>query len=60
MGLGGDPATIEVVVRRGHIWLSTIPSITLWAIMNPDKAEELIRTLYQSVREARGQLPPRG
>jgi hypothetical protein len=57
MGLGGNPATIEVVVRPGDIWLSIVPSFTWWAIMKPDRAEELIRALYQSVREARAQLP---
>lgn len=57
MGLGGNPATIECVVRRGDIWMSIEPAFTWWAIMKPDKAEEFIRVLHQSVREARPRPP---
>ncbi len=52
-GSGGVTATVIVTVRRGQVWLSIQPPFTWEAIMAPDKADEVMRTLGRAGEEAR-------
>lgn len=52
-GSGGLSATIVITVRRGQVWMSIQPPFTWDAIMEPRKAEELIRTLTVAAEGAK-------
>lgn len=44
-GASGVSATVVVTVQQGQVWMSIQPPFTWEAIMEPEKADELIRTL---------------
>jgi hypothetical protein len=52
-GSGGVPATVIVVARSGHVWVSITPPFTWEAIMEPGKVDELIHTLGLAREDAR-------
>jgi hypothetical protein len=56
-GSGGMAATVVVIVRRGHVWVSIVPPFTWEAIMEPEKVDELITTLARARDAARKTRP---
>lgn len=44
-GSGGVSATIVVIARQGHVWLSITPPFTWEAILEPIAVDELTHTL---------------
>ena len=54
-GYQGIRVTIEVQVRRGHIWVVSIdPPFSSTAILEPTQADNLVALLTQATTEARG------
>lgn len=52
-GTGGVSATVVVLVQQAQVWVSVEPPFTWEAIMEPEKVDELIRTLAQARDDAR-------
>lgn len=52
-GSGGVTATIVVTAQRGKVWVSIEPPFIWEAIMEPEKVDELIRTLGQAGDDAK-------
>jgi hypothetical protein len=52
-GTSGVSATVTVRVYRGRVWVSIEPLFTWEAIMDPDKVDELVRTLELARDEAK-------
>jgi hypothetical protein len=51
-GSGGVSATVIVTVQRGRVWLAIQPLFTWEAIMEPEKVDELTRTLTLAREDA--------
>ncbi|MGH3929556.1 MAG: hypothetical protein ACRDTF_06220 [Pseudonocardiaceae bacterium] len=58
-GGGGISATIIFTARRGKVLVSIEPLFTGEAILDPEKVDEVIRTLRQAAADARACLPGR-
>lgn len=52
-GSGEVSATVVVTVRLGQVWMSIQPPFTWEAIMEPEKVDELIRTLAVATNRAK-------
>lgn len=52
-GSGGVAATVVVTMQQGQVWMSIQPPFTWEAIMEPEKVDELIRTLALATDGAR-------
>ncbi len=52
-GTGGVAATVVVTVQQGQVWMSIHPPFTWEAIMEPEKVDELIRTLVVATNSAK-------
>lgn len=52
---GGVTATVIVTVRRRFVWMSIMPPFTWEAILEPEKVDELVRTLTLAAKDAREQ-----
>lgn len=52
-GTGRIFATVVVTVQQGQVWMSIQPPFTWEAIMEPDKVDELIRTLAVATNSAK-------
>ncbi len=49
----GRDATVVVTVTQGKVWMSIVPLFTWEAIMEPEKVDEVIRTLELARDEAK-------
>jgi hypothetical protein len=52
-GSGGVSATVVITVQQGQVWMSIQPPFIWEAIMEPWKADELIRTLTLAAEGAK-------
>ncbi len=52
-GNGGVSAAVVITVRRGRVWMSIQPPFTWEAIMEPEKVDELVRTLAVATNRAK-------
>lgn len=52
-GTGGVSATVVITVRQGQVRMSIQPPFTWEAIMEPQKVDELIRTLASAAEGAK-------
>lgn len=51
-GMQGVDATVVVTVVRSAVWMCIMPPFTWEAMMEPEKVDEVIRTLESARREA--------
>lgn len=59
-GMQEIDATVVVTVVRGTVWMSIMPPFTWEAIMEPEKVDEVIRTLQLARGEAERMCPVTG
>jgi hypothetical protein len=52
-GSGEVSATVVVTVQQGQVWMSIQPPFTWEAIMEPEKVDELVRTLVVATNRAK-------
>lgn len=52
-GTGGVSATVVVTVQQGQVWMSIQPPFTWETILEPEKVDELIRTLALATNSAK-------
>lgn len=49
----GERAAIAAIVRQGKVWVSVVPHFVGEAILDPEKADAVTRTLAQARDDAR-------